>query len=115
MRFLVDAQLPLAFADWLVERGYEAKAVRDLGLREANDAVIWSVAKDAEWIVVSKDEDFVEFVLQAESSPRVVWLRIGNCTNPTFFVWLELLWPGIVRALEAGHRIVEVRRSWTGQ
>ena len=52
-----------AFADWLVERGYEAKAVRDLGLREANDAVIWFVAKDAEWIVVSKDEDFVEFVL----------------------------------------------------
>ena len=35
MRFLVDAQLPPALADWLVERGYEAKAVRDLGLREA--------------------------------------------------------------------------------
>jgi len=84
-----------------------------LGLREANDAVIWSVAKNAGWIVVSKDEDFVELVLQTEHSPRVVWLRIGNCTNPTLFAWLEPLWSGVVRALEAGHRIVEVRRPWT--
>ena len=113
MRFLVDAQLPPAFVDWLVERGYEAKAVRDLGLREASDAAIWSAAKDAGWIVVSKDEDFVEFVLQAESSPRVVWLRIGNCTNPILFTWLEPLWSGVVRLLEAGHRVVEIRRSWT--
>ena len=114
MRFLVDAQLPPAFADWLIERDYEAKAVRDLGLREANDAAIWSAAKDAGWIVVSKDEDFVDFVLQAEGSPQVVWLRIGNCTNPTLFTWLEPLWSGVVRSLEAGHRVVEVRRPWTG-
>lgn len=112
MRFLVDAQLPPVFADWLVAKGYEAKSARDLGLREAVDTTIWSVAKDGGWIVVSKDEDFVEFALQNEQGPHVVWLRIGNCTNPTLFIWLEPLWPGIVGALEAGHRVVEVRRSW---
>ena len=112
MRFLVDAQLPSAFANWLAARGYEAKTVRDLGLWEANDAAIWSAAKNGEWIVITKDEDFVEFVLQVESGPQVVWLRIENCTNPTLFVWMEHLWVNVVRALESGRRVVEVRRPW---
>jgi len=64
MRFLLDAQWPLAFTGWIIERGCEAKAVRDLGLREADDAAIWSVAKKGGWIVIAKDEDFVGCVLQ---------------------------------------------------
>ena len=28
--------------------------------------------------------------------PQVVWLRIGNTTNPTLFQWLEPLWVGLV-------------------
>lgn len=114
MRFLVDVQLPPALAQWLNERGHEAAAVRDIGLREADDSAIWSHAQQGGWIVVTKDEDFVELVLQTSSAPQVVWLRIGNCTNPALFEWFEPLLPGVVRALEAGHRIVEVRRGRTG-
>jgi hypothetical protein len=37
MRFLVDAQLPPGLVQFLEQRGHEAKAVRDVGLREAQD------------------------------------------------------------------------------
>jgi predicted nuclease of predicted toxin-antitoxin system len=40
MWFLVDAQLPPALALFFEEQGHEGKAVRDVGLRDADDAAI---------------------------------------------------------------------------
>jgi predicted nuclease of predicted toxin-antitoxin system len=45
VKFLVDAQLPPALARWLTEAGYEAQAVREIGLREADDGAIWRHAE----------------------------------------------------------------------
>ena len=58
MRFLVDAQLPPALARWLGEHGCAATPVRELGLRESDDGSIWNFAKDGDWTVMTKDEDF---------------------------------------------------------
>ena len=38
---------------------HDAKAVRELGLREADDRTIFDAARSAEAIVISKDVDFV--------------------------------------------------------
>ena len=111
MRFLVDAQLPPALAAWLAARGHDAKAVREVGLREADDAVIWDFANEGGWVVVTKDEDFAERVLRTESGPQIVWLRIGNCTNRILLAWLEPLLPAIVSELQAGNKVVEVKRA----
>lgn len=49
MKFLVDAQLPPALAEWFRAKGYEAAAVRDIWLRDADYAVIWArAASDAD-------------------------------------------------------------------
>ena len=58
MRFIVDAQLPPALADWLRARGHEATAVRDIGLRDADDRTIWARAGIDQAVIVTKDEDF---------------------------------------------------------
>lgn len=108
MKFLVDAQLPPALADWLVQHGHEAKAVRDLGLRDASDAAIWMLASQEGWIIVTKDDDFADRVMQSKIGPSVVWLRIGNCLNRVLFDWLEPLLMEILKELAAGHRLVEV-------
>lgn len=60
MRFLVDAQLPPALADWIGKRGFSAFAVRKLGLRDSDDGSIFNLAHEQRWILVTKDEDFVE-------------------------------------------------------
>ena len=110
MRFLVDAQLPPALARCLGEKGFAAAPVRELGLRESDDGSIWNFAIAGDWTVVTKDEDFVARCIASPDAPRVVWLRIGNCTNRVLFAWLDPLLPGIVERLEAGIRLVEVRR-----
>ena len=110
MRFLVDAQLPPALARWLGEHGWAAAAVRDVGLRDADDGSIRNFASTGGWVLITKDDDFVERSLDSIEDPHVVWLRIGNCTNQLLFAWLEPMLPEILRQLESGQRIVEVRR-----
>ncbi len=111
MRFLVDAQLPPALAHWLGERGQAATAVREAGLRDSDDGSIWNFATAGGWTLITKDEDFVARCLGRPDAPAVVWLRIGNCTNRVLFAWLEPLLPAILSRLDAGDRLVEVRRG----
>jgi predicted nuclease of predicted toxin-antitoxin system len=52
VKFLVDAQLPPALAEWFRARGHEAAAVREVGLREADDQSIWFRAQTDGAIIV---------------------------------------------------------------
>ena len=110
MRFLIDAQLPPSLARWLGERGYSASAARDEGLRDADDGSICNFAMKGMWIIVTKDEDMIDRALASAASPRVVWLRIGNSTNPELFQWLESFWSRIIAQLDEGQHVVEARR-----
>jgi predicted nuclease of predicted toxin-antitoxin system len=111
MRFLVDAQLPPTLARFLETHGHEAKAAREVGLRGADDPVIWAYAQAGAWVVVTKDEDFAERALRSQTGPQVLWLRIGNSTNRVLLAWLDPLLAGAVADLQAGHRLVELRRA----
>lgn len=111
MRFLVDAQLPPALAPWLTAHGHEAKAVREVDLRNASDSAIWKHATTERCVILTKDEDFVERTLRTQTGPQIVWLRIGNCTNRILFVWLESLLPAIIKQLQANIRLVEVKHD----
>ena len=57
MKFLVDANLPPALAQWLVSEGHEARHVADLGMQAAADREIWQHARDSGACIVTKDED----------------------------------------------------------
>lgn len=81
MKFLVDAQLPPALAQWLREAGHEAEAVREIGLREASDTTLWQHARVRGAVIVTKDEDFALRAQQDPTGPIVVWVRSGNTSN----------------------------------
>jgi predicted nuclease of predicted toxin-antitoxin system len=83
-------------------------ACRDVGLRDADDGEIWRFAIAGSWCTVTKDEDFAVRHMTETSGPQVVWLRIGNTTNPALFQWLEPLWADIVREPRMGQGLVEV-------
>src|SRR5689334_7304364 len=99
MRFLIDAQLPPALATWMGEHGLAATPVRNLGLRDSDDGSIWNFVKAGDWVVLTKDEDFVDRCIRDPGAPPVVWLRIGNCTNRVLFAWLEPVLPEITKRL----------------
>jgi predicted nuclease of predicted toxin-antitoxin system len=53
--------------------------VRLVGLREADDDVVWEFARDQDFIIVSKDSDFHQRSFVLGFPPKVIWIRRGNC------------------------------------
>jgi len=53
--------------------------VRLVGLRDADDAVVWEFARDHAFIIVSKDSDFHQRSFVLGFPPKVIWIRTGNC------------------------------------
>ena len=52
----IDAQLPPALAAWMRrDLRIDAYAVRDLGLRDAEDPLIFARAREASAVVLTKD------------------------------------------------------------
>ena len=84
-------------------------AVREIGLCEAKDAAIWQYALQNRAAILTKDEDFAERCLRSEHAPVVVWLRIGNATNPVLLGWFLPVLPAVVARIESGDRLIEVR------
>ena len=109
MRFLVDAQLPPALATWLLTQNHEAEHVFDLGLADAEDLQIWSHAAKTQFVLITKDEDFLTVRSSLPDEPSVVWLRIGNATNRVLIDWFAKRFPAVLAALHAGEVFVEVR------
>lgn len=70
MMIWIDAQLSPSLAGWITKVfGVKAQAVRDLGLRDASDPVIFKSAREANAIVLTKDADFTT------SSRSMPWIR----------------------------------------
>jgi predicted nuclease of predicted toxin-antitoxin system len=109
VRFLIDTQLPSDLARWLCEQDHEAEHVLDVRLAQAKDTAIWEYAKAHQATIVTKDEDFAEWVMRGRLGPSVVWLRIGNSSKPALIKWLTPFLPVIIRQLEQGERLIEVR------
>lgn len=82
MRFLIDQQLPKRLAAVLRELGHDAMHVKDLGMTEASDIEISAKAIEFGATIVTKDDDFVKL---ARIGPKVVWIRLGNCSNDVLY------------------------------
>ena len=54
--------------------------VRELGMMRASDREIWNHAKEAGFVIVSKDNDFQQMSFLFGAPPQVIWIRRGNCS-----------------------------------
>lgn len=57
--------------------------MHDLGLGSADDRVVFAHARTHEFVVATKDSDFADLAFALGSPPKVIWLRIGNCSTAT--------------------------------
>ena len=73
MKYLVDNQLPSALARFLASRGIEAFHVADLNLDMASDIEIWTYAKENDFVVISKDQDFLNFATKSKDG-KLIWV-----------------------------------------
>lgn len=78
----IDAHLSPAIATWITDIfGVTAIALRDLGLRDAEDPEIFESAKAQGVIFMTKDSDFVDLVERLGAPPQIIWLTCGNTSN----------------------------------
>lgn len=109
MNFLVDQQLPPAIARFLDSKGHPSRHVRDLGLSDVPDAIVWQYAVQHDMVLISKDEDFYYLAVAPEATGKLVWIRIGNCRKQTLIQTFETQLDDILKAVDSGCRIVEIR------
>lgn len=108
MKCLVDNQLPPALARFLSSRGIEAEHVADIGLTEAADRQIWKYVTDTDCVLISKDEDFLNFVSQSKTG-KFIWVRTGNSRRAALLLIFENLWAKIEDCVARGDRVIEIR------
>jgi predicted nuclease of predicted toxin-antitoxin system len=109
MTLWVDAQMSPAVAAWISSNfAVEAIAIRDLGLRNAEDDEIFQAARRENAIVVTKDSDFVLLLERLGAPPQVIWVTCGNTSNARLKEILIGTLPKALELLKSGEALVEI-------
>ena len=105
----IDAHLSPAIASWITtEFGIEAAALRELGLRDAEDLQIFHSARDANAIVLTKGRDFVSLLERFGPPPKILWLTCGNTSNDSLKRILTETLKLAIELLLSGEDLVEL-------
>ncbi len=81
MKLLFDENLSPSLVQQLEDEFPGSMHVRDAGLESAPDTSVWTFARDRQFMIVSKDEDFHQRSFVFGAPPKVVWVRLGNCST----------------------------------
>lgn len=90
MKLLFDQNLSPALVSRLADLFPGSDHVSLLGLDRVPDDEVWNYARDGGFTLVSKDADFSDMNLLRGFPPRVLWLRVGNCTTAQVEALLRL-------------------------
>jgi predicted nuclease of predicted toxin-antitoxin system len=106
----LDAHLSPRVARWIEETlGQQAEALRDKGLRDAEDETIFEKAKSEQAIILTKDKDFADLVKRLGAPPAVIWLRCGNTSEENLKHLLENHLQEALDYIHGGEPLVEIR------
>jgi len=81
MKLLFDQNLSHRLVQILEDIYPHCQHVRNIGLKEAPDTQVWDFARNEGYTVVSKDADFHQRSLVLGFPPKVIWVRLGNCST----------------------------------
>lgn len=81
MKLLFDENLSHKLAILLLDIFPGSLHVRNVGLNAAGDAEVWEYAKNNELIIVSKDSDMHQRSFVFGYPPKIIWLKLSNCST----------------------------------
>lgn len=81
MKLLFDENLSPRLVGLLAVEFPGSEHVRNVGLAAAPDPAVWAHAAAQGLVIVSKDSDFQHRALLLGHPPKVVWVRLGNCST----------------------------------
>ena len=80
-KLLFDENLATRLVDALGREFPGSLHVCNAGLRAAADRAIWEHARRHGFLLVTKDEDFYRLGVLEGPPPKVIWIRLGNCST----------------------------------
>ncbi|MBC7911473.1 MAG: DUF5615 family PIN-like protein [Pyrinomonadaceae bacterium] len=81
MKLLFDENLSHKLVRLLADLFPDSVHVRDVGLKAADDPLVWDYAKNNDLMIVSKDSDMHQRSFVFGYPPKIVWVRLGNCST----------------------------------
>lgn len=81
MKLLFDENLSAKLPSLLADIFPNSTHVRDIGLKSSDDPLVWDYAKANDFVIVSKDTDMHDLSLVYGNPPKVIWVRLGNCST----------------------------------
>jgi predicted nuclease of predicted toxin-antitoxin system len=80
LKLFFDQNLSHRLIKLLVDVYPESSHVRLAGLAQADDVLLWEHAAQGEYLLVTKDEDFLDLSTIRGFPPKVIYIGIGNCS-----------------------------------
>lgn len=90
MKLLLDQNLSRKLVPQLNLPFPDSSHVVYLGLDTADDATVRRFARENGFTLVTKNTDMVDLCVVKGAPPKVLWLRIGNCSTDLVANVLEL-------------------------
>lgn len=110
MKLLIDAQLSPSLAAWINRtfKDIHANSVWSLGLRDKSDRQIYDYARENEYVIMSKDSDFLSLLEDLGSPPKLIWVTCGNTSNAFMRKTLSINLLRVVELMSDGETVVEI-------
>jgi predicted nuclease of predicted toxin-antitoxin system len=89
VKLLFDQNLSPKLVKQLSDLFPGSRHVQDEALDLADDEVVWEFAKQNDFIIVSKDEDYSSLSVLKGSPPKLLWIIAGNCRTSTIHALLR--------------------------
>ncbi len=109
MKLLFDENLSPRLAERLQAHFPGSEHVDNRGLASSADDSIWTFARDNSLVIVSKDSDFHDLSVFRGSPPKVIWLRVGNCSTSQICNLLERARNALEEFAESGDTVLIIR------
>ena len=81
MKLLLDENLSDRIVPKILDLFPGSSHVKSHNLIHTDDALIWAFAKEQGYTIVSKDADFHQRGLVFGHPPKLIFLRVGNCST----------------------------------
>lgn len=110
--FIVDTQLPPLLCEFFVHRNYNAVHTTNYEMGHLlTDSQIREIAIKENRIIVTKDDDFIDYFLIKGAPPKVLLIETGNISNKDLLVLLSTYFEEIIIAFEGLSDLVIVQNN----
>jgi predicted nuclease of predicted toxin-antitoxin system len=81
VKLLFDSNLSYKLVRNLADLFPDSAHVSTLGISRSDDWTVWMSAGAQGFVLVTKDEDLPQLALVKGHPPKVIWIRLGNCST----------------------------------